>query len=233
MRFYFREGGSVLSKCLQVAGVATLSLLAVFWIAFRLVTLKHELDKADSLKASDGDQQYVEDTGPQPQDQKSGFWISRSTKKGDDRVVLSIGKPAEMGDGVVYDTAGDKVQCFEQSFSRVLIGRKLECAERVFLHDFKVDFTQPNPSESDHKPAGRGVWIACNATGSASIGYDSDKLTVIEKQTGSPVRRWFKTSGKLLTMIAGRNLQRGETAFVHDPKVHENPPWFSRQVSSH
>jgi hypothetical protein len=148
----------------------------------------------------------------QAQKNTTGLWLSRSTAKDDETVVLSIALPSE--------PEGRAGKLFDQTFARAVIGRKLERGERVFAHDFSVEFL-PTDSEQGTDGSGRGFWIIREKNGkNYKLGYyDRQKVSARDKRSSIPVMRWKSIDETFCTPAIGRSLKRGERAFLHDPKV--------------
>jgi hypothetical protein len=150
-----------------------------------------------------------------------GFWLSRSTTKDDEHVVLSLSQPSEAENG-------GRPSLFDQDFAKAVIGRKLEPGEQVFVHDFKVEFLSLD-AEQVHEIVrhAKGFWFIRNTGGDLLIGYDGKKpipshpLRVGNRGRRS-TRRWTPVDGDFIKLVVGRNLTRGERAFVSEPKVESN-----------
>jgi hypothetical protein len=167
--------------------------------------------KADAT--NEADVQAQQQPTQQTEKRASGFWLSRSAIKSDERVVFSLAQPSERADG-------DGSIRFDQNFSRASIGRKLEAGEQVFVHGFTAEFLPPDSGQgTDSKSRGRGLWFIRDANGQCKLGYDREKLSATAKRRGEPVRRWLPIEDNSVRTIVGRNLTRGERAFLHDPKV--------------
>ncbi len=146
----------------------------------------------------------------------NGFWLSRSASKSDERIVFSLAHAFDSSDG-------DGSIRFDQNFARASIGRKLEAGDQVFVHDFSVEFLPPDSEQGTDRGRGRGLWFIRDASGKCKLGYDREKLSASEKRRGEPTRRWTSIDDSFFRLIVGRDLTRGERAFLHDPKVDNGP----------
>jgi hypothetical protein len=153
-------------------------------------------------------QQAVEREG----DGGKGFWLSRSSIKNDEQITLSLGQPSEEG-------AGGQSMTFDQNFARVVIGRKLERGEQIFLHDFKVEFSTAAEERADSKDDRKGIWFVDDSGRSIAMNYKAEKPTSRDRAAHRSPWRSVNVDRNLVTLVVGRNLNRDESAFAYEPKV--------------
>ncbi len=168
---------------------------------------------------------YLRREAPKGTDNHStGFWLSREEDKSNEEIVLSLTDSSELKNETMFR----QFQHLDQNFARAAIGRKLERGQRVFLSGFDVDLLPPESEQdatggADGKTHARGLWITHELTGGSWLGYDREKLSAKDKRRGAPARRWIRVANPFVLAVVGRDLNRGERAFCHDPKVDNSP----------